>query len=117
MVIMEAMALGRPVISTFVAGIPELVEPGKTGWLVPAGAVEPLVDAMAKALTADRADLERMGRAGASRVAIQHDVAIEVGNLMELFESYGSLTPQPKSALRHAGPPSEEPAPMSSMLD
>ena len=32
--IMEAMALGRPVVSTYVAGIPELVIPGETGWLV-----------------------------------------------------------------------------------
>ena len=37
MVIMEAMAAGRPVIATHVAGIPELVLPGRTGWLVPAG--------------------------------------------------------------------------------
>ena len=50
---MEALALGRPVISTYIAGIPELVEPGVNGWLVPAGAVEPLVDAMAEVLTAD----------------------------------------------------------------
>ena len=48
---MEALAQGRPVISTYIAGIPELVEPGVNGWLVPAGAVEPLVDAMAEALT------------------------------------------------------------------
>ena len=38
-VIMEAMALRRPVITTYVAGIPELVEPGHHGWLVPAGDV------------------------------------------------------------------------------
>ena len=47
-VIMEALALGRPVISTYVAGIPELVEPGRSGWLIPAGAVEPLAAAMAR---------------------------------------------------------------------
>jgi colanic acid/amylovoran biosynthesis glycosyltransferase len=41
-VIMEAMALRRPVISTFVAGIAELVQPGEHGWLVPAGDVETL---------------------------------------------------------------------------
>src|SRR5262249_50844221 len=45
-VLMEAMALGRPVISTFVGGIPELVLPGEHGWLVPAGDVEALVEAM-----------------------------------------------------------------------
>ena len=68
-VIMEAMALGRPVIATSIAGIPELVEPGRSGWLVPAGAVEPLVEAMAEALAADPAELDRMGRAGAARAA------------------------------------------------
>ena len=67
MVIMEALALGRPVISTYVAGIPELVEPGKNGWLVPAGAIEPLVDAMSQALSTDSDELERMGRAGSSK--------------------------------------------------
>ena len=63
-VFFEAMALGRPVISTCIAGTSELVEPGKNGWLVPAGAVEPLADAMAEAVTADPIELERMGRAG-----------------------------------------------------
>ena len=41
-VIMEAMALRRPVITTYVAGIPELVRDGENGWLVPAGDVEAL---------------------------------------------------------------------------
>ena len=84
-VIMEALALGRPVISTHIAGIPELVEPGRHGWLVPAGAVEPLVAAMAAALTADTADLEAMGRAGAARVAERHNVNIEAKKLAELI--------------------------------
>ena len=39
---------------------------GVNGWLVPAGAVEPLVDAMAEALTADSSELEQMGRNGAA---------------------------------------------------
>jgi colanic acid/amylovoran biosynthesis glycosyltransferase len=84
-VIMEALAQGRPVISTYIAGIPELVQPGINGWLVPAGAVEPLVDAMAEALRADPADLERMGRAGAAIVAREHDVSIQAKKLAELF--------------------------------
>src|SRR5688572_31740184 len=48
-VIMEALALGRPVLATAVAGIPELVSP-ECGWLVPAGSVEALVQAMKDAL-------------------------------------------------------------------
>ena len=50
-VIMEAMALRRPVISTYVAGIPELVRSGEHGWLVPAGDVEALADAMQACLS------------------------------------------------------------------
>lgn len=84
-VFFEALALGRPVISTYIAAHPELIEPGVNGWLVPAGAVEPLVDAMAEALTSDVAVLEKMGRAGATRVAEQHNVDTEVPKLIDLF--------------------------------
>ncbi len=84
-VIMESLAWGRPVISTYIAGIPELVEHGVNGWLVPAGAVEALVDAMAEALASDPAKLEQMGQNGAVKVASQHDVHVEVEKLASLF--------------------------------
>lgn len=84
-VIMEAFARGRPVISTYVAGIPELVDSGVTGWLVPAGAVEPLVAAMTAVLTAQPAELERLGRAGAARVANRHNADAEAAKLATLF--------------------------------
>ena len=84
-VFLEALALGRPVVSTYIAAHPELIEPGVSGWLVPAGAVEPLVDAMAEVLTADPADLERMGHAGAATVARQHDVSTQAKKLADLF--------------------------------
>jgi colanic acid/amylovoran biosynthesis glycosyltransferase len=90
-VIMEALALGRPVISTCIAGIPELVEPGRHGWLVPAGAVEPLAAAMAAALAAETVDLEAMGRAGAARVAEQHNVNNEAKKLAELIADLASI--------------------------
>jgi colanic acid/amylovoran biosynthesis glycosyltransferase len=89
-VIMESLAWGRPVISTYIAGIPELVEHNVNGWLVPAGAIEPLVDAMAEALAASPAKLEEMGRNGAARVASQHNVYIEAGKLADLFLETGS---------------------------
>jgi colanic acid/amylovoran biosynthesis glycosyltransferase len=85
-VIMESLALGRPVISTYIAGIPELVSPGENGWLVPAGDVEELAAAMTKMLDAPIDELERMGRAGAKRVARDHDVRIEARKLLELIE-------------------------------
>jgi glycosyltransferase involved in cell wall biosynthesis len=85
--IMEALALGRPVISTYVAGIPELVEPGSCGWLVPPGSVEALTQAMRAALQLPVEKLEQMGKLGADRVAQQHDAAIEASKLVMLFNS------------------------------
>jgi colanic acid/amylovoran biosynthesis glycosyltransferase len=86
-VIMEALALGRPVISTYIAGIPELVEPGVNGWLVPAGAVPPLVDAMAELVSSSAAELDQMGRAGRERVAQWHVARTEAAKLAELFSN------------------------------
>jgi len=80
-VIVEAMTLGRPVISTYAAGMPDLVEPGRSGWLVPAGVVESLTEI----LTADPAELERMGQAGTARTAEQNGIGTEVRKLAALF--------------------------------
>jgi colanic acid/amylovoran biosynthesis glycosyltransferase len=84
-VLMEALALNRPVISTYVAGIPELVVPGINGWLVPASSVEDLAAAMRAALDASTGQLERMGRAGAERVLREHHAGNEAGRLINLF--------------------------------
>lgn len=86
-VLMEALALGRPVISTYVAGIPELVKPGVCGWLVPSGSVEDLTAAMRVALHLPVEKLEQMGIAGAKLVAQHHDAAIEAAKLAALFRS------------------------------
>jgi colanic acid/amylovoran biosynthesis glycosyltransferase len=86
-VIMEAMALRRPVISTFVAGIPELVQPGEHGWLVPAGDVDALVEAMRACLDAPARVLSHMGEAAHMRVLERHNVDTEAGKLAQLFEA------------------------------
>lgn len=83
--IMEAFALGRPVVSTYIAGIPELVKPGINGWLVPAGSIEDLVVALRQVLGASVEQLEQMGQAGAEAVAREHDVNIEAQKLAQLF--------------------------------
>lgn len=86
-VIMEALALGRPVVTTYIAGIPELVEPGVDGWLIPAGSAEALASALRQAVETPIEQLERMGRAGAERVAERHDVTREAAKLAELFRA------------------------------
>jgi colanic acid/amylovoran biosynthesis glycosyltransferase len=86
-VIMEALAMCRPVISTPVAGIPELVRPDQNGWLVPAGNVDELVGAMNKALRASAAQLTAMGRAGSELVRTQHHITTEVLALEALLSA------------------------------
>jgi len=85
-VIMEAMALGRPVISTFVAGIPELVQAGTNGWLVPAGDVIALADAMQACLESPTDRLDAMGLNGHRLVLQHHDVNVEAAKLAGLFQ-------------------------------
>jgi len=72
--IMEAMLLGRPVISTYVAGIPELVLPGENGWLAPAGDSTSLCNAMLSAAAAAPDRLAEMGRAARERALARHDI-------------------------------------------
>lgn len=76
-VLMESMALRRPVISTYIAGIPELVRPD-CGWLVPAGDVDGLTDAMRTAISLDDQRIGLMGQAGHDRVRQRHDIARSV---------------------------------------
>lgn len=90
-VIMEAMALRRPVISTAVAGIPELVRNGENGWLVPAGDVEELANAMQACLQAPAGMLSAMGDAAYDRVTLRHNIDTEAGKLALLFSRSESL--------------------------
>jgi colanic acid/amylovoran biosynthesis glycosyltransferase len=80
-VIMEAFARSRPVLSTFVAGIPELVMPGRNGWLVPAGSVEDLAGAIREILDTPRERLEAMGACGREDAKRLHDVELAAREL------------------------------------
>ena len=84
-VIMEAMSLKRPVISTYIAGIPELLIPGENGWLCVAGDVEDLSKAMREALSLPIATLQKMGDAAYTRVIARHNIDIEAAKLAEHF--------------------------------
>jgi len=85
--LMEAMALERPVISTYVAGIPELVQPGENGWLVPAGDAKALAIAMENCIGADSNVVTEMGKRARIRALQRHDILNEAGKLSRLFEA------------------------------
>lgn len=86
-VIMEAMALRRPVLTTYVAGIPELVISGENGWLFPAGSVEDLARAMEECLSAPEERLRSMGDAGYTRIVARHCIDTEAMKLAQLFQA------------------------------
>ncbi len=91
-VIMESLALNRPVITTYVAGIPELIEPGVSGWLISPGSIDQLVEALRSVLEATDETLLQMGANGAARVRQYHNMEVEahkLASLMRLAEVQG----------------------------
>lgn len=93
-VVMEAMALRRPVLTTHIAGIPELVAHGKHGWLFPPGDVEALAAALEEFLALPLAALERMGAAAHAQVLERHAIDTEAAKLARLFHSTAASQPQ-----------------------
>jgi glycosyltransferase involved in cell wall biosynthesis len=83
-VIMEAMALGRPVISTCIAGIPELLD-AECGWIVKPGDHDALVRSLDACLSASPEELSRLGREGRRRIERKHDQAANAAELRGLF--------------------------------
>lgn len=90
MVVMEAMAAARPVIATAIAGLPELVT-RETGWLVPAGDVQALADAIDTLADTPHDALTRMGQAARARVLVRHDVDREAAKLGHLIRGASNV--------------------------
>lgn len=94
-VIMEAMALRRPIISTYVAGIPELVRDGEHGWLVPSGDIEALVQAIEQCLDTPLDKLQEISDAAFERFVQYHDLQVETAKLATLIKSSSDPKPEP----------------------
>jgi len=76
------------VISTYIAGIPELVEHGVNGYLCPSGDVEKLAELMETCLLATPDALARMGQQAQLAVLQQHNMATEADKLASLFSEF-----------------------------
>jgi glycosyltransferase involved in cell wall biosynthesis len=85
MVIMEAFALGRPVISTYVAAIPELVHHGENGWLVPAANPHALYEALIDAYDSPLEKLSAFAADGRGITYSRHRTETEGERLEDLF--------------------------------
>jgi glycosyltransferase involved in cell wall biosynthesis len=82
--LMEAMAMRCPVVSTRIAGIPELIENGDTGLLVSAGAVGELVHALRRLLD-DETLRHGLGSRGREKVLSDFNIDTTVPGLVALF--------------------------------
>lgn len=87
-VLMEAMASRIPVVTTRITGVPELVEDGVAGRLVPPGDTNALAGVIA-ALLADPGLRARMGAAGRDKVEQEFDVSREATRLLSMFRETG----------------------------
>jgi glycosyltransferase involved in cell wall biosynthesis len=86
LVLLEAMAQGKPVVASAVGGTPELVVDGETGVLVPPGDVDALVDALASVL-GDPERARRLGEAGRARVREKFSADAAAEKILDLYES------------------------------
>ncbi|MBU0638910.1 MAG: glycosyltransferase [Planctomycetes bacterium] len=84
--VMEAMAAGKPVVSTDVGGVAELVEDGKSGLIVPPGDQGALVGAMTRVMREPEL-VERMGQAAVERALDRFDVSAMARGYETLYES------------------------------
>jgi len=107
-VIMESLVLARPVITTYVAGIPELVRDGENGWLIPAGDRDAISAAVSECLSIAAAQIAEMGKAGRAAVLAHHaaDVAsIPLLHRIMNTDHSAELEPdqsEPTSPIRHS---------------
>jgi colanic acid/amylovoran biosynthesis glycosyltransferase len=85
-VLKEAMALGLPVVGTRHAGIPELIEDGVSGFLVPERNESALADALQR-LAREPGRWAAMGRAGRARIELEYDIDKLNDRLAGLLES------------------------------
>ncbi len=97
-VLMEALALGRPVVCADIAGHGELVENGVSGWLFPAGSLEALCATLREVLALAPAELARRGGVGRARVVQLHDATREAEKLAGLMRSSVRAEPERTSA-------------------
>ncbi len=84
-VILEALAMGVPAISTRIAGTPEVVHEGETGLLVPIGDIDALTTAIVE-LGSDPVARERMGEAGRRLMHDGFDKQLQFGAFLDHFD-------------------------------
>jgi glycosyltransferase involved in cell wall biosynthesis len=97
-VVLEAFAASKPVVASDIGGVPEVVEEGISGYLVPPGRAEPLARAILKML-GDPAKMQSMGAAGYERVRREFTFEAQTEKLEAIYRQMinGSKAPRDHS--------------------
>jgi len=96
MSILEAMSFGLPVISTFVAGIPEMVDNGKTGILISPGDITGLRSALDD-LIMNPEKRKSMGKEGRATASGRFEASVIVEQLVEIYRDVIATNPKTKN--------------------
>lgn len=86
-VVLEAMALGIPVISADCGGMHEVVFPGQTGWLVPVRDAEAIADAIVEVQATTEVDLQRITKNAHDFVKTEFNSEDSIKQFLEMYES------------------------------
>lgn len=89
-VLMEAMARGRCVISGDLETIRELIEDGTSGVMIPPGDLEALIDTLSR-LAADREKVDELGRAARLRIEEEFDLHTNARRIVDTMRAHGIL--------------------------
>lgn len=88
-VAIEGLAFQRPVISTNVSGIPELIRKDQTGYLIEPGSAEQLAEALEK-IAADPDEAHRRARQGRALVEAEFSLPVNARRQFDLFQSHSA---------------------------
>src|SRR5690606_7238858 len=84
--VLESFALGKPVLGARIGGIPELIEPGATGWLFDSGDRQMLADLLGQVCATASGEIGRMGRAARGCAEQRFSKSAYIRSTLELYE-------------------------------
>jgi len=97
-VIVEAQAMGRPVVATSHGGAVETVVPGQTGWLVPPSNADALSGAIADALALDGPGRAQLATRAIAHVRANFTTAVMVARTIAVYQELLGAAPAPVTA-------------------
>ncbi len=101
-VVLEAMSMRVPVVSTRVAGVPKLIDDGVTGVLCPIGDVPAMADALRPVLT-EASTRQRLAEAGRAKIEREYSFTQRMARIRSIYDSVlgiGTDTPLPSNKPR-----------------